>query len=919
MAGYAGRGSGNTDSVLKVFALFFLARLLAWLTALRRHCRCFAGFYCLAVGLYGAIAWLGPFPQWIDRMPGAPLVFGGALGLLLSGLALLWRGDGKAARVGRQIIALLLIAIGSAVQLEYLFEFDSGFDFHDLHLAAGSAKVVDSLQPGRMPWTVALAFFCVGVALLLIERLTHRRFMPLAESAAIAPGLLGALALMRYLLQYDDAYVNVYSVSPPMAVLMATALFMLSMGLWAAAAAKRTAAPERPEPEDKRIVRAAAFIMIPFVVLAGFGGFDASRNLVERAMRDALLQTLNENAQHIQSLFNEHLARAALVASRPVIVDALHDALDARATSTARVHLAREAEALYHSGFSAARFELDDGDVLAEAGAFAPEVRYAALINRMPESELFWAEGFRIRTRMPVMTGRDTAGYVVLEQALPSLTSLALGLNATDRTGELLLAFHEGDVLYNFPSRFSYEPRMVPAWSYLSVSHAVTGRSGQLKTRDYRDEEVLSAFGAVGDTGLGIVVKINVDEFSAPIARQFRLWALVLVVGVVAALLLLRVLVRPLAVRLIRSEEAAREASDVLREMHARLERGLETLSARNDEMATVIRMSRALQGCSAASQLGEVVSQFGPELFPREAGTLYLYAANALRPFCSWHGGVELSERDDACSVSGLCPQNAGCNVREALVCKRLTEAADSEAVTLCIPLTAHERVLGILLIRIAADMDREVVEARRHLAVSAAEHIGLALDNLQLRDKLREDSLRDPLTGLYNRRYLEEAYRQAEASAQRRGQPLALMLLDMDYFKRLNDTYGHDAGDVALRTLGELLRASMREGDTPCRLGGEEFAILMPDATQEQAYARAEQLQRDIGRIRIEHQGRELGGLTVSIGLAAYPACGNNLRQLLVAADEALYVAKHAGRNRIHIAGCVAPSPDTGDAVAN
>lgn len=889
----------------------YTARLLISLAALRRHCWRFAGFCCMAVGLYGAIAWLGPMPQWIDRMPGAPLVFGGALGLLLAGVALLWRDGGTTARAGRQIIAALLIAIGAAVQLDYLFGLDLGLAFQSLHLTAGSVKIADSLQPGRMPWTVALAFLCAGVALLLIEHHAHRRFISVAEAAAIAPGLLGALALMRYLMQYDDAYVNVYSVSPPMAVLMAISLIMLSVGLWAAAAGKRNTALEQAEPEDERIVRAAAFVMIPIVVLAGFGGFDASRNLVERAMRDALVQTLNENAQHMQSLFNEHLARAALVAARPAIVDALRHAEDSGRIGAAPAQLMREAEALYNSGFVAARFEAGDGTVLAGAGSFAPDVRHAALINQTPESLLFWEEGFRIRTRMPVMAGNDTAGYLLLEQPLPTLTSLALGLNATDRTGEMLLAFHEGDVLYNFPSRFSYEPRTVPAWSYLSVSHAVTGRSGQLKTRDYRGEEVLSAFGAVGDTGLGIVVKINVEEFFAPIARQLRLWVVVLAVGVIAALLLLRMLVRPLAVRLVRSEEAARQASDVLRETHARLECGLASLSARNDEMATVIRMSRGLQGCSAASRVCEVVSQFGPELFPDEAATLYLTRPEGLLPFCSWGGGVELSERDDACSIKGLCRESAGCNVRENLVCKRLTDPVGGETLTLCIPLSARDRVLGILLIQVVADPDRELLDARRNLAIIVAEHIGLALDNLQLRDKLRDDSLRDPLTGLYNRRYLEEAYRQAEANAQRHGQSLALMLIDMDHFKQLNDTYGHDAGDAVLRTFGEMLRTSVREGDTACRLGGEEFAVLMPNVTPEQAYARAEQVLQDLARIRVEHQGREIGALTASIGLAAYPGCGNTLRELLVAADEMLYLAKHDGRNRICVASCIESSP--------
>jgi diguanylate cyclase (GGDEF) domain len=128
---------------------------------------------------------------------------------------------------------------------------------------------------------------------------------------------------------------------------------------------------------------------------------------------------------------------------------------------------------------------------------------------------------------------------------------------------------------------------------------------------------------------------------------------------------------------------------------------------------------------------------------------------------------------------------------------------------------------------------------------------------------------------------------------------------MIDLDYFKRLNDNFGHEAGDVVLQAFGALLKASVREGDTACRFGGEEFALLLPGATLEDGIARAESLRLEVERLQLTHAGRALDQLTASFGVAAYPAAGTELRQLVLAADQALYAAKGAGRNCVMAAG--------------
>jgi diguanylate cyclase (GGDEF)-like protein len=182
-------------------------------------------------------------------------------------------------------------------------------------------------------------------------------------------------------------------------------------------------------------------------------------------------------------------------------------------------------------------------------------------------------------------------------------------------------------------------------------------------------------------------------------------------------------------------------------------------------------------------------------------------------------------------------------------------------------------------------------------------AENIGLALANLKLRDALHEMAMADPLTGLANRRSLETVLEARLADAVRTGQPLSCLMVDVDHFKRFNDAFGHDAGDAVLREVGSVLKAETRDDGLAFRFGGEEFMVLLPGLETEGASARAEQIRTAIQALRVTHNGRELGAISASIGLASTPAHGSGAR-LTGAADEALLSAKACGRNRVEVA---------------
>jgi diguanylate cyclase (GGDEF)-like protein len=183
-------------------------------------------------------------------------------------------------------------------------------------------------------------------------------------------------------------------------------------------------------------------------------------------------------------------------------------------------------------------------------------------------------------------------------------------------------------------------------------------------------------------------------------------------------------------------------------------------------------------------------------------------------------------------------------------------------------------------------------------------AEHFSLALANLKLRETLRNQSIRDPLTGLFNRRYMEETLERELRRAERERRSVAVIMLDIDHFKRFNDEFSHEAGDVVLQELGSLLRSNSRAGDVPCRFGGEEFVLLLPATALADARKRADELRETIGTLHVTYRGQLLGPVRCSMGVAAFPIHGVAGEAILRAADAALYRAKDSGRDQVMVA---------------
>ena len=217
----------------------------------------------------------------------------------------------------------------------------------------------------------------------------------------------------------------------------------------------------------------------------------------------------------------------------------------------------------------------------------------------------------------------------------------------------------------------------------------------------------------------------------------------------------------------------------------------------------------------------------------------------------------------------------------------------------TLCQPLIAQGEVMGILHLVASSPIEEDL---RRRAGV-VVEQMSMALANLGLREKLRNQSIRDPLTGLFNRRYLEETLERELRRALRLGEPLGLLMIDVDHFKQFNDLHGHEAGDCVLREVAATLRRATRASDVASRMGGEEMVILLPGADLLQAERKADQLRDQVSQLEIIQLGNTLGHVTISVGVSVLPDHGEGGAELLRIADSAMYRSKRDGRNRVSV----------------
>ena len=353
-----------------------------------------------------------------------------------------------------------------------------------------------------------------------------------------------------------------------------------------------------------------------------------------------------------------------------------------------------------------------------------------------------------------------------------------------------------------------------------------------------------------------------------------------------------------------RLQEEMIEKDFARNELDQQNERMMGELRERTQRATMLAKMGELLQSCMSREEVFAAALGYAPKIFPSSPGAIALLDAS--------RSVAEVIGSWSDCRLAAMVFELSSCWALRTghphLVVAGDTTArcAHAEGVKntyLCIPILAQGETLGVLHLQ-ATEATPHLESADLSLKTTFAGQVGLSIANIRLREALRTQSVRDALTGLYNRRYLEEVLQREVRRAARAAQSLGVLIVDLDHFKNFNDTYGHDAGDAVLRETGQFLSKGIRAEDFVCRFGGEEFVVILPTADVDASRARAERLRLKMRELTVMYQGKSLGMVTISIGVASFPQHAMSPKELMAAADAALYQAKRAGRDRVGVA---------------
>jgi diguanylate cyclase (GGDEF)-like protein len=364
----------------------------------------------------------------------------------------------------------------------------------------------------------------------------------------------------------------------------------------------------------------------------------------------------------------------------------------------------------------------------------------------------------------------------------------------------------------------------------------------------------------------------------------------------------------------------------VIHDIRARIERISAQREQVNSEMALTINelneRDRAasilsafverLNFCDVIDEAYDVISSAAGDIFQIGGAIGILSATNdQVETKCVWREFVRLEDTFTSYDCLALSQGQAFESRPDHPRCEHLKDAP--APYILCQPLLIQKDTIGVLTVSLSRGHDRSPdAELVRRYAILLGDQISIWMANFNLRESLKNLSVRDPLTNLYNRRFMLDTLNREMSITERRGESTSIIQMDVDHFKQFNDSFGHEVGDSVLQAVADVMLKLFRDSDVPCRSGGEEFTMILPGCSWETAYARAVELQKWVGRIQIPVIGADTvpEPPTLSIGIATSPEHGLTSKALLRAADKALYAAKAEGRDRIVQAALVVPT---------
>ena len=608
----------------------------------------------------------------------------------------------------------------------------------------------------------------------------------------------------------------------------------------------------------QRIGLVAGTILIVVVILVGVSIFYIMARHAERLLSSNLQSSLSNNLNLTGLEIREGFARGLTVATRPFLIDQLERVNTQEGDDTTRTALKRGAESFLSTGLSAVALYDKNGQEVARAGIFKQQSTLTVPIHfAAGQAQLLFKDKYLLRTQVNIVKAGQVVGKAISEMPLPTLTSLFSGVKSLGGTSELALCAAADTMnMRCFPPTLNPIVMTVPKRSLngvpLPMAYALEGKTGFIRALDYRQQQVVAAYGPVSDFGLGMVLKMDSSELYAPIRNQLR-YLLPLMVGMLGvALLLLRWQLTPLVTGLVSSERRAREALTQLQ----------------NSENRVQVVLDNVEEGIVTLSSVGTI------ELFNLGAERLFGYRSH------------EVTGK----SMSLLMPEPHGREHDEYL--GRYLQTGQSSVMGVAREVGGLRRDGGVF------PMELRISEFYQN---GHRRFIGTMRDITQRKEteaKIIHLAHFDALTDLPNRRLVQDRIQQAIVGAERTGSEFVVLFIDLDNFKSINDTLGHDAGDRLLERVACRITESLRAQDTVGRQGGDEFIVLLASISTAADSARVAQKILDALSVPFEINGHTLHS-SASIGIAVYPHDGIDVETLLKNSDTAMYSAKETGRN--------------------
>lgn len=612
--------------------------------------------------------------------------------------------------------------------------------------------------------------------------------------------------------------------------------------------------------KSHRIIIIGGLILTALTLASGIAVYAVMQRQAESILVRSLETSLQGDRRLFESEIGFGVANALTVSTRPFVIHNLRLLNAEPGDPEGRHALQRIANSFLPTGFSGVSFHDAGGTRIVQAGRLSQSPELSVPLNTQTRADLLWDGQLILHVVRDVVDEQGSRiGMAKTETPLPHLTHAIAEADAIGGTAELALCAALEQDMQCFPltrSRrvFQRLPRTLEGRP-LPMSHALNGETGTLFARDYRREKVVAAYTPVGTLGLGMVLKIDQAELFGPVKKQLSVIAPMLGSLVLAGVLLLYWLVAPLVRKLVISERETAEANDRLRDVEERWRFALESTSAGVWDLD--IPGNRILLSSRCKDMLGYADDEIGTDMD-------------------EW---VQRIHPDDRAALTATRQQLVD-GTSDTFTNEHRKRCKDGS--------WKWVQVRGMVVARDEAKLPLRVIGT--YLDIS---------ERKQAEETIQRQANFDPLTQLPNRRLFLDRLEHEIIKSRRADVSLALLLVDLDQFKEVNDTLGHDVGDTLLQETAQRIRDCTRDADTVARLGGDEFTVIL---TELSGRSHVEDIaQKIIGRLAEPfHLGNETAYISASVGITLYPNDASDIDTLMKNADQAMYAAKKQGRNR-------------------